>query len=400
MSEFAEAAPRPRALDRALAVARSPSGRVLVIYLTSRLYSSVLLGAMLALAQAAHWPFTGIRGKPSFFVFSGSWDGWFYRSIAERGYPTTLPLDSTGHVLPNEWAFLPVFPLLERLVVRVSGLTTFTAGTLIALAAGAGAVFLLERLLRDHIGEQRATGAVALFCFGPLAFVLQVAYAEGIFLLLAFGALLAIQRGRYWTALPLVLIAAFTRPGAIALCAGLTLELATRWHAIRHRPRRLGPAAVTVIVGTAASIAWSPIADAATGVHGTYLSTELSWWTGWVGRPSFIPFTPWYLITSRWLGPAGVVGAALLAAALGVWVIRRARPQLGDTISAFSFMHLLYLVAVFLPQFSLPRLLMPLAPLLGASVFTSTRRRTTRWLIGAAALQPAQVLLLWYLGYP
>lgn len=389
-----------RCFERAFAIFALTPVRVLLVYLASRIYSSALLAAMLAAANAARWPFIGIRGKPSFFVFSGSWDGWFYRCIAEHGYPTTLPVDAAGHVLPNEWAFLPVFPLVERLVTHLFGVTTFTAGTLIALTAGAGTALVLERLLRDHIGKQRALRAVTLFCFCPLAFVLQVAYAESLFLLLLFAALTALHRGRYLTALPLVLVAAFTRPGAIALCAGLALQLALQWHATQQRPPRLGTAAITIMLGTTASIAWAPIADAVTGTHGSYLATELSWWTGWVGRPLFIPFTPWFLMTSRWLGPAGVISAALLAITLSYWILRRARPELGHTITAFSITYVLYLIAVFLPQFSLPRLLMPLAPLLGASTFTATRIRAARWLFTAAAMQSVGVALLWYLGFP
>lgn len=373
---------------------------VLLIYAGSRLYSSALLAGMLALAKAQDWLFIGIRGKPGFVVFSGSWDGWFYRSIAESGYPVNVPTDAFGHVLPNPWAFLPVFPFLERVLSSASGMTTFAAGAVVATIAGAAAALVLRKLLCPHVGERRALWAVALFAFGPLAFLLQAAYAESVFLLLIFTALLLIERERYLTLIPIVLIAAFTRPGAIAIPAALVLQVGTTWLSSRHQPRHLPRILVAVATSTIACLAWPYIADLITGRPRTYLDTELSWWTGWVGRPDFIPFTPWFLITARWLGPVGVVLAVTLAAALLFWIVRRSPRQLGAPIRNFSVLYVLYLVAVFLPQFSLPRILMPLTPLLGSAAFTGTRRRRRNWLIAAAVLQPAGVALLWFLSYP
>lgn len=374
--------------------------RVLLIYGASRLYSSSLMAGVLAIATAVQQPLIGTRGKPTFTIFSGSWDGWFYRTIAEHGYPTTLPVDHLGHVVPNAWVFLPVFPFLERVLTNSTGMATFAAGATIAMLAGAGASVVLERLLRNQIGSSRSLRAVALFSFGPLSFVLQVAYAESLFLLLLFGALLLMRQHRYLTLLPLMGAAAFTRPGAIAIPAALTLQLAIEWWSTRRPPAHLTRGTITTVIGTAASLAWSPIADLVTGTHGAYIATELSWWTGWVGRPAFIPFTPWFLITSRWLGPAGVIAAALLAAALGYWILKCSPLELGTTVRAFSVMYVVYLAAVFLPQFSLPRLLMPLSPLVGAATFTATRARQKAWLIAAAALQPVTVTALWLLSYP
>lgn len=381
------------ALDR-------PWVRVLAVYAAARIHTTVLLGAMLAVGSALGLPFPGVRGQPTFFRFLDSWDGWFYRIIATQGYPTTLPRDSLGHVLPNAWAFLPVFPTLERGLTALTGLPVVVTGAVIATAAGAGASVVLERLLRDRIGEHRALWAVGLFAFGPLAFVLQVTYAESVFLLLLFAALLAIDRERYLVLLPLLVLAAFTRPGAVAVPAALALQLAVRWWRTRRPPPRIGRAAIAIVAGGGATLAWPVIVDHATGTPGAYLATELSWWTGWVGRPDFVPFTPWFLITSHWLGPAGVVLAVLLAIGAGFWLIRRSPKELGGTIRVSSAMYLLYLAAVFLPQVSLPRLLMPVAPLLGAGTFTGTAARRRGWGIAAIATQPVGIALLWFLGYP
>src|SRR5690606_3459142 len=48
-------------------------------------------------------------GVPRYFQFATLWDGAWYERIATQGYPATLPVDSTGHVRQNAWAFYPIF---------------------------------------------------------------------------------------------------------------------------------------------------------------------------------------------------------------------------------------------------------------------------------------------------
>ncbi|TFD22605.1 hypothetical protein [Cryobacterium sp. TMS1-13-1] len=77
-----------------------------------------------------------------------------------------------------------MFPWLVRGVSALTGLNFYVAGTLVATAFGAGAALMLYRPLAPRVGNTSALWAVALFCFGPLSFILQVAYAESLFLLL------------------------------------------------------------------------------------------------------------------------------------------------------------------------------------------------------------------------
>lgn len=104
-------------------------------------------------------------------------------------------------------------------------------------------------------------------------------------------------------------------------------------------------------------------------------------------------------MVSRHLGPLGVIAALLVFALAGWWVWRAWRRGLGDVTIAFVGSYLLYLIAVFLPQQSTFRLLLPAAPMLGDPAIT---RRRLRWLllIGGALLQPVGIVLLWFLGYP
>lgn len=374
----------------------------LLVWLASRVVSTVLLLTVWLLATAHGWRFASYRREGTFTAFLGSWDSSFYRTIAEHGYPTTLPTDAAGHVLPNPWAFLPVFPALSRLVQPLVGGSFWAAGVLVATLAGAGTCVVLWHLVRAATDERRATRATALFAFAPTGFLLQVAYAESTFLLLLFGGLLALVRRRYWLVLPLGLVAAFTKPGVLALAVALAVHLVVR--VVRERralPVRDAVAIVVAGIGVAATgLAWPVVASVVTGRPDAYLETETSWWVGFVGRQHFEPLTPWFRMASTWLGPLGVVlVVGVLAAAVWVWTRRGVR-ALGTDVVAFTASYALYLVAVFLPQQSLPRLLLPTAPLLGAAGFTGTRRRTVAWLVVGVCLQPVAVVLLWFLGFP
>lgn len=374
----------------------------LLLWLGSRALSTFLLGTLWWVATANGWPFASYRRDASFWTFSGSWDASFYRTIAEHGYPATVPVDTAGHVLPNAWAFLPVFPWLARVVQPLAGGSFWVAGVVVATLAGAGACVVLYRLVRAVRDDRAARWATALFAFAPTGFLLQVAYAESLFLLLLFGALLALVRHRYWLVAPVGLVAAFTKPGVLALAVALAVHLVVRWlrdgPAFRWRDRVA--VVVSGLVVAAAGLAWPVVASAVTGRPGAYLDTELSWWVGFVGRQHFVPLTPWFTMAGTWLGPAGIVLVVLvLAGAVWFWCRRDVR-ALGVDVVSFTAAYALYLVAVFLPQQSLPRLLMPTAPLLGADVFVGTRRRAVTWLVVGVCLQPVAIVLLWFLGYP
>jgi hypothetical protein len=380
---------------------------VLVLYALSRLVSSAWLGGLFTLATSQGWAFASHRADPSFASFSGSWDASFYRTIAREGYPTELPVDDDGHVLPNPWAFLPVFPGLVRGVATVLGVDLagnafFAIGLVVAVVAGGGATVLLHRIVLETAGPQSALWAAALFCFGPLSFVLQVAYAESLMLLLTFGALLAMVRRRYLLMVPLGVVAAFTRPGvlAVALALAVTAVVRLRREGRAFRRRERVSVVVAGLLISAAGLAWPVVADHVTGRSGAYLDTELSWWVGFVGRQHFAPLTPWFVMAGTFLGVAGIVLVGVLLGVLAWALTRRSTLSMGVEVVSYAASYLLYLVAVFLPQQSLPRLLLPVAPLLGHPRITAVPRLRWVLLAAGAALQPVAVVLLWFVGYP
>ncbi|WP_233197905.1 hypothetical protein [Cryobacterium sp. Y57] len=105
-------------------------------------------------------------------------------------------------------------------------------------------------------------------------------------------------------------------------------------------------------------------------------------------------------MAGKYLGLAGIALVLVLAAGFGWWLSRRALYPLRPEVVAYSASYGFYLVAVFLPQQSLFRLLLPLAPLLGDPAIARSKPLRRGLLVGSIALQPVVIVLLWFIGYP
>ncbi|MDN4616095.1 hypothetical protein P5G50_16735 [Leifsonia sp. F6_8S_P_1B] len=378
---------------------------ILGVYVASRVLTTMLMLSLYVASTIGGWESADERSSPGFFGFSSIWDGWYYSRIAQVGYPADLPTDGAGNVEQNPWAFLPLYPLLVRALMTVTGLPFPVAAVTLAVLAGAGAALVLYRVVAVRAGGLSGLWATAFFCFGPLSFVLQLAYAESLFFLLMFAALLAMITRRYAAIIPFGVAAAFTKPGelAIPLALGIVFLVrivrARRGGEVFRRSERLSMI-IAGVVTAAAGLAWPFIAQAVTGSPGAYVETELSWWTGFIGRVAFVPLTPWFLFTWRYASFAGAM--LVIAAILGyIWLLRRPTVKaLGTEIIAYAASYALYLFAVFLPQQSLFRLLIPLAPLAGARGLTHSPRARTIVLVVGIVLQPVALILLWFIGYP
>ncbi|HEV7623784.1 MAG TPA: hypothetical protein VGO26_06580 [Amnibacterium sp.] len=359
--------------------ARTPWwGRALAIFAASRVVTTVLYLWVATQGTSA----SRAGPHPDLVTLASAWDGQWYWYVAVHGYPAVLPVTTSGAVDTNQWAFLPLYPYLVKLLSLGVTAAWPPVAVLVSLAAGFVAAVLLSLLLRPRIGPGRADFAVSLFAFSPLAFVLQAAYAESLGLALLLGALCLVERHRYGSAVPVVVALAFTRPDALpfALAVGahllLRIRAARAGSAVLPRPELVGGVVLTA-VSVVAGFAWTWIAAAATGVPDAYLRTEAAWRALWMGDVSFSIATPWFFAAHFWAALlvgeplAGAVGAVLLVLLLGgvaVFLLTPAVRRLGPLIRLWAASYLLYLLAVFFPQSSLFRLLMPLAPLSGAVV--------------------------------
>lgn len=378
------------ALSAARRWARAPLAlRIAVIYLVARAITTGFFIAAASLSTSSS-RYGADAGLADFVV---GWDAQWYWLVAENGYPAELPLTESGEVAENAWAFMPVFAYAAKALGFLFG--SWGAGALVlSFLAGYFACLSLHRLLRDRIGGSAATWAVVFFAAGPLAAMFQIGYAETLFLLLLFLALDAVARRHYAWLYLLIPLMAFTRPGILAFALYLGLHGVARW--VRRREDRLAGHEIAHIVAlgalaTATGFGWQLIAGVVTGDLGAYLATELAWRRHWIvgGVEGFVPFEGWVQASQFWFGEwglptwAGPVALVMLVVAVTAALLYLPQVRaVGTDLRLWSASYLLYLLAVFFPQSSTLRLLLPLSPMWGAVAVP----RSPWWRLGVLTL--------------
>jgi hypothetical protein len=120
-------------------------------------------------------------------------------------------------------------------------------------------------------------------------------------------------------------------------------------------------------------VVWTLVAWIGTGSPSAYTDTELAWRTGWIGYQELVPFQPWFQGAEWWLSWLGVpnpwlwgiLGMIVLIVAFAVFLLFPPARRLGVDLRLWLAGYAIYLLAVFFPQTSIFRLMMPLAPALG-----------------------------------
>jgi hypothetical protein len=345
--------------------------RVFAVWGLSRIVTTVLI-QFFAAAQKTN-PWTGAH--PDYLAFAQLWDSTWYHIVAVSGYPSTLPLDATGHVAQNAWAFLPAYPMLVRVFMVLTGLPWEPLSVIVSFVFSFAAALIFSRLMALKLPAGATLFSVVLFCTAPLSPILQVSYAESMFLFLLVLALYLLLTRRYAWLFPVILLAGMTRPSVLALALALGGHVLIRWFTRRTDPfpAREGVLALgATLFAALMGFAWPIIAWAVTGDLHAYTATELAWRTDYVGHQSaVIPFSPWIQAAPFWASLWGIGGwvwvilVVLVAGFAGVLFLPSVR-RLGTDLRLWMASYGLYLLAVFFPQSSTFRLLIPMFPLLGA----------------------------------
>ena len=162
-----------------------------------------LVGTVPAPTAEALW-----RVSPNELVnLQARWDTDFYYSIATTGYHWNPAV-----FLHQNVVFFPLYPLLMRWGGALLGGHPLLAGTIVSLAAFAGAVSVLYRLAAHELGEEKAWPVILLMSTYPYAVFYSVAYTESLFLFLTVSAFYALRRGYLLPAALAGLGAGLTRP--------------------------------------------------------------------------------------------------------------------------------------------------------------------------------------------
>jgi hypothetical protein len=376
----------------------------LVIFLVSRLIGGwfIVLGADQQVPLLKTSPAYTVKyptvGAPGYLGVATNWDGQWYRSIAENGYPTTLPMEN-GTVRQNEWAFFPVFPLLARGIMFLTHWDFALAGTVISLVAALGACLILYRMLLRAGGRPVAIAGIVGLCTFPTAPALQVAYSEGITLLLLVASLDSLSRQRYKPLIPLVLLLSLTRPVVLPFAAVIAVHGIVRWRGSRmdNSPGRDGlPKRERYVLGAAVLLAaasaglWPLTAAIATGRADAYTSTQAAWGANQGARGLWGNWFVDAAISDDPLTSLGILSTAVVL--LVLLALRPGTEALGAEVRSWSVAYSLFLLLATRPTPSMLRYLMlgmlPLWPIPARDQSRSLRRLdwTTLGVVAAAGL--------------
>ena len=339
----------------------------LAIFLASRALTTFFFLVAAYLQGDNYWS----AAHPDYFTFLNIWDVEWYGRIFSGGYPSSLPIDLNGNVQQNAWAFLPLFPLL----VKGTLLPWAIGAPLLATVFAGGFALVAHRLFLAVLGSlTKANWALAFVLTFAASPVLQTGYSESLQLLAIAGVLLLFVRGKFWWIYPLLVVVAFARPGVLAFAAFFGLVFLTRF--MKKNPGgRLHLAGLTVW-SLALGFAWPTIAGLVTGRQDAYYATEMAWRSG----QTFVPFGGFIVAFQSALG--GVPGLLMFVVVLfnvGYLFFAKSVRALGE-VGWFAGAYFLYLLAVFFPQSSTWRLLLP-AFVLAASLVLAVPERYRRWVL-------------------
>ncbi|MEV7973234.1 hypothetical protein [Cellulomonas sp. NPDC089187] len=368
----------------------------LAIYAAARLFSAVAL-----LVVASHQVANGWTGEsPSYADYTGlMWDASWYRQIAEDGYPEALPVGEDGAVQQNAWAFFPLFPLLARLLMTVTGASWTVVAPTLALLLGAAAMPVMHRLVER--GAPRAVAArpglplatVLLVSVFPTAVVLQVGYTESLALLLIALTLWAIVTRRYgWAALG-VLALGLTRAVALPIAAVVLVHAWLRWRETRSLPGRTWAALIGLAGASAVSgVLWPVLCGVMTGVPDGYLRTQAAW----RGSAEIAPFGAWGYILPFWFHDHWPWVAVGIIALVAVILLAPSTRRLGGELYTWGAAYPLYIGAAIEPGSSLARFLLLAFPLGTATVgIVSGPRWAARLWTGLLTLTMLVLQVVW-----
>jgi hypothetical protein len=292
-------------------------------------------GAMIGLASSRQIaiPSTGLGGRlaiaspasPDFWVVASNWDGRWYGAIATYGYPDQLPVGSSGQVLPNAYAFPPLYPMIVRFLMSVTGLDFTMAGPIVSFVCGAAAMVLVFRLVADTAGRRAGALTVLLLSTYVTAPVFQISYSESLTLLLVCSALWLLSRRRYASVALVLLLLALTRPVGLAVALVVLVHGLMRYRnrseetfGLRDRIWVLGVAGFGVLLAGL----WPLCVALMTRRPNAYLESMAAWSLDRSPRA----LTAW--LSQAW-SHGGVIGplALLLAVMACIWLVRRPGAQ-------------------------------------------------------------------------
>ncbi len=192
---------------------RGDAWRILLMVLLT--HAAYLLIVLIRLRLTDWWPdsFHGV------FHFLDASDSKHYLDIAQNWYSNSAEHDRVVRLV-----FLPLYPLLVRLLALVTGEYYYTAA-LLSVLFSALAALVLYRLALMELPRRRALWAVRFYCLFPGFFFYGCQLSEALFMLLALLCVLCARQRRCVLSGVFGALAAFTRSPGLTLLAPVLFQI-------------------------------------------------------------------------------------------------------------------------------------------------------------------------------
>ncbi|MFJ3881397.1 glycosyltransferase family 39 protein [Streptomyces sp. NPDC090077] len=325
-------------------------------------FAAVRGAGVLVIALGAWW-----AGRNPVKVLGGSWDSFWYLSIAADGYGRTHMWPASDSI-QSDYAFFPLYPLLVDLTGGGP-----VAGLVVSWTAAAAAAVGVYRIGELLLGARAGVLLVALWASLPHAVVLSLAYTEPLLCALAAWSLYALLRERWMAAAVLAALAGLTRPTGIAVAAAVTVL------ALRELVVRQGRAPEVWAAGLLAPAGWASYV-VAVGAHRHdplgYFTVQRQWGSRFDFGGGTLE-TVWKVLSGGPVTiPVGVTLAVLAAAGLLAVLAVLDRTPLPLLVYAGTLLVITFGGAGYFE--SKPRFLLPAFPLLlpVAAAMARARPRT------------------------
>ena len=201
-----------------------------------------------------------------------NWDGEWYLRIATDGYPTGGTAGSPPEGF-QAYAFHPLYPLLVRGVGSLPGLAPGTVAPWLNLALASVAVYVLAVWASARLGRTAAATLVVGLSVWPSSGAFQLAYTEGLALLLLVLVWRFVDDRRYGPAVASIVLLSLARPLAVPLAVSVAVVAAVHWWRTKDVAAVKGPA-VVVVAAAVATVAWPVWAGVHSGDPGVYLAAH------------------------------------------------------------------------------------------------------------------------------
>lgn len=319
------------------------------------------------------------------------WDAQWYSRIARDGYGY-VAFAADGRQL-SDYAFFPLYPLLEKFIQGIFGLTYIYSGVLLSTISSLVAALGIYKVTAHFKSPRIAFYTVVIWAALPIGSVQTLAYSESLFTALAAWSLYFTLKHQWIVAASLAVLAGLTRPIGISVAAAVMVGILVYGRKHRVKPSMIA-AFLIAPLGWVGYILW---VDSQLPSHKSYFSIADGWGNSVDGGAAFAQWISDFFSEGKvFIGLALLCAVALLIA-LVIALLRSNAP-----LPLIIYSSLIVLLALITSGYfgSKPRYLLPVFPLLIplASWISHHSREKRVFLSGLLVVSSLAYGTLWLTG--